>query len=113
MSSKIGLILSMIFVAMFFLLGVDLICIQYTYSELDAKSITISYLISHNGGLNSDFISALEATYNIDFQCLENCTPSFGDVVKFSISTEYSPFILSPEPMTLKVSRTTTIGFYG
>ena len=45
MSSKLGLILSMMFVIMFFLFGVDLICIQYVYSDLDAKSISISSVI--------------------------------------------------------------------
>ena len=62
MSSKIGLILSMIFVAMFFVFGIDLICIQFIYSDLDAKSITISYLISQNGGLSSDLINEIEDT---------------------------------------------------
>ena len=39
MSSKIGTILSLIFVSMFFLLGVDLMCLQLTLSNLDAKSV--------------------------------------------------------------------------
>ena len=38
MSYKVGLILSMIFVAMFFLFGADLITVQSVYSMLDAKA---------------------------------------------------------------------------
>ena len=43
MSSKIGTILSMLFVVLFFLFGTDLLCLQYTYSELDSKGISIAY----------------------------------------------------------------------
>ena len=42
MSYKIGLILSMMFVALFFLFGADLITLESVYSGLDAKANNIS-----------------------------------------------------------------------
>ena len=65
MSSKIGTILSMLFVVMFFLFGTDLLCLQYCYSSLDSKGITISYYISKNGRIDNDFISYLSNKYGI------------------------------------------------
>ena len=113
MSSKLGLILSMLFVAMFFLFGVDLICIQFVFSDLDAKSISISYLISQHGGLDTEFIEEIETTYKVDFKCLNNCNPSFGDIVDYQISKDYSPLIISNEAMHITVYRSAAIGFYG
>ena len=40
MSYKVSFILSMIFVAFFMLFGGDMICLQYVYSDLDAKSVS-------------------------------------------------------------------------
>ena len=57
MSYKIGLILSMVFVAMFFLFGADLISIQSVYSSLDSKANNISYLISRSGVIDEEFIN--------------------------------------------------------
>lgn len=113
MSSKLGLILSMLFVVMFFLFGVDLICVQFLFSDLDAKSISISYLISQHGGLDSELVNQIEDTYKVDFKCLNNCYPSFGDIVDYQISTDYSPLIMSNEVMHITVYRSTAIGFYG
>ena len=49
MSSKIGTILSLIFVSIFFIFGIDLLTIQVAYANLDSKAISISYLISKRG----------------------------------------------------------------
>ena len=46
MSYKISMILSMVFVSLFFLLGIDFINLQCAYTELDQKAIAISYEIS-------------------------------------------------------------------
>ena len=113
MSSKLGLILSMLFVALFFLFGVDLICVQFVFSDLDAKSISISYLISQHGGLDINLINEIEETYKVDFKCLSNCNPSFGDIIEYQISKDYSPLIISNETMHITVYRSTAIGFYG
>ena len=112
MSYKISFILSMIFVVMFFLFAGDLICLQYLYSDLDAKSITISYLISAHGGLDESFIANIENKYNIDFVTADNYSPLFGDEVTYVISTSYKPLIMSKDSMTISVQRTTVIGYY-
>lgn len=112
MSYKISFILSMIFVVMFFLFAGDMISLQFIYSDLDAKSVTISYLISEHGSLDNDFIDAIETKYNIDFVTADNYSPLFGDEVTYVIARQYKPLVMSQDTMTVSVKRTTVIGYY-
>lgn len=113
MSYKIGLLLSMVFVAMFFLFSADLISIQSVYSTLDAKSSNISYLISRTGVIDNNFINYIESTYGVDFECDINLAPTFGEEITYSISTEYQPMIIDKNKMTITIYRMTIVGFYG
>ena len=112
MGSKFGTIISLIFVMMFIILGSDIMSIQFIYSDLDAKAVNISYLISKNGVSNS-MISSIEQHYQVSFLCLSNCNSEVGDVVEFQISKQYKPIVLSNEPLTLYVNRQAIIGYYG
>lgn len=112
MSYKLSFILSMIFVVTFFLFAGDLICLQYVYSDLDAKSITISYLISAHGGLDHHFIQDIEEKYKVDFVTADNYSPLFGDEVTYVIAKLYQPMVISQKKMTISIKRTTVIGYY-
>ena len=103
MSYKIGLLLSMIFVALFFLFGADLISLQSAYSSLEAKANNISYLISRNGVIDNDFINYVESTFYVDFECATNLNPTFGEKIIYTIKTEYHPLVISHEEMTLYI----------
>ena len=113
MSYKIGLILSMIFVALFFLFGADLITIESVYSSLDAKANNISYIISRNGVIDDDFINYIETTFSVDFDCTKNLSPTFGEKIIYQISTAYHPLVISKQEMTIAIKRMTIVGFYG
>lgn len=113
MSYKVGLILSMVFVALFFLFGADLITLESVYSSLDAKANNISYLISRNGVIDNDFINYVETVFLVDFECPKNISPTFGEKVIYKISTTYRPFVISKSEMTIAIERMTIIGFYG
>lgn len=113
MSYKIGLILSMIFVALFFLFGADLISLQGAYSVLDSKANNISYIISRNGVIDDNFINYIETTFSVTFDCPKNSSPEFGEKIIYSISAPYRPLILSKQEMTIVISRMTIVGFYG
>ena len=112
MSYKISFILSMVFVMMFFLFAGDLISLQFIYSDLDAKSVTISYLISEHGILDEPFIESIENKYKVDFVTADNYSPLFGDEVTYVIARSYQPLIISQKKMTVSVERTTVIGYY-
>lgn len=113
MSYKIGLLLSMIFVALFFLFSADLISLQSAYSMLDAKANNISYIISRNGAIDTNFMYYIENTFNVEFICEPNPAPEFGEKIYYEITTTYRPLIIGKEEMTLSVKRMTIIGFYG
>lgn len=113
MSYKVGLILSMVFVALFFLFGADLITLESVYSTLDAKANNISYLISRNGVIDNGFIKQIETTFLVHFECPKNDYPSFGDKVVYTISTTFRPLVISKTEMTIAIQRMTIIGFYG
>ena len=112
MSHKISFILSMIFVAMFFLFAGDMISLQFVYSDLDAKSVTISYLISEQGSINDNFVEYIETKYDVEVVSIDNWTPLFGDEVTFIIAENYKPLIMSKNEMKLSIKRTTVIGYY-
>ena len=113
MSYKVGLILSMVFVALFFLFGADLITLESVYSTLDAKANNISYIISRNGVINTDFKYYIETTFSVEFDCPNNTSPTFGEQIIYTISTTYRPLVISKTEMTIKIKRMTIIGFYG
>ena len=113
MSYKIGLILSMVFIALFFLFGADLITIQSVYSMLDAKANNISYIISRTGVIDEEFVSYIESYFNVDFDCPLNYSPTFGEEITYPISTEYQPMVIDKNKMTIAISRMTIVGFYG
>ncbi len=112
MSYKIGFILSMVFVITFFLFASDMVSIQFIYTDLDAKSVTISQLISKRGNIDNNFISYLEDKYQIDFVSADNYSPLFGDEVTYVIAKEYKPIIMGEKVMNIAISRTTVIGYY-
>ena len=113
MSYKIGLLLSMIFVSLFFLFGADLISLQSAFSMLDAKANNISYIISRNGTIDNEFINYIETTFNVDFICDINLSPEFGEKITYEITTVYSPLVISKEDIVISVKRMTIVGFYG
>ena len=113
MSYKVGLMLSMVFVALFFLFGADLITLESVYSTLDAKANNISYLISRTGVIDDAFIDYVEESYAVTFECNKNTSPTFGEKVIYKISTSYRPLIISKSEMTISIQRMTIVGFYG
>lgn len=112
MSSKLGLILSMFFIALFFAFSVDLTSVQYFYSSLENKAITISYKISRHGALDKNFIQDIQNEYHVLFTCLSNCNPQYGDVVNYKISTAFKPLIISAHEMELSLQRSAVVGIY-
>ena len=113
MSYKIGLILSMVFVALFFMFGADLFTLNGVYSALDAKANNISYLISRNGAITDDFVYYLETTFSVEFECPRNPSPAFGEKIIYQISTTYHPLVISKDEMVITIKRMTIVGFYG
>lgn len=114
MSSKIGTILSSIFIIISFLLGCDLISLQFIYSDLDSKSINISYLISKSAvSFDDEFTAYIKEKYHVSFYCDKQGTPAFGEEINYVISDNFKPLMMSKESMTVSIKRMTVVGYYG
>ena len=112
MSSKLGLMLSLIFVALFVAFGIDMINVQFAYSTLDSKCVAISYRIAKHGTLDNAFIANIENEFDVEFQCTGNCSPLFGDIVTYQVSTYVTAIIISDSAMKISIERTAIIGYY-
>lgn len=113
MSYKISLLLSSIFIVLFFAFGVDLLTIQFVYTDLDAKSTSISYLISKRGTIDEDFITYIENDYHLDFTYLGEPNIAFGDVVTYTLTKTIDTIVVSKQPMEISVKRQAIIGYFG
>ena len=112
MSSKIGLLISLVFFALFFLLSMDVMSIQYHYSDLDNQSIVIGYKLARVELISDEVISELEEKHHVIITNISNRTPCFGEVVNYTLLREYQPIIVSNEVMEFKVNRSVVIGYY-
>ena len=112
MSSKLGLILSMLFVTMFFAFAGDMVSLQFAYTNLDSISVTIGQLISEEKTINQTFINNVEEEFNVDFILLNEEEPLFGDVVNYIIKSEFRPMVISKDSITLSIQRSSIIGYY-
>ena len=112
MSSKLGLLISLVFFAMFFALSIDTMCIQYYYSDLDSISVIIGYEISHLENITDENIRVLEEKHHVIISDISNKEPQFGDVVSYVLYKEYTPIIVANNPIPIKIERSTVIGYY-
>ena len=113
MQYKIGLILSTVFIVMFFMLGVDMLSIQFAFSDLDAKSTSIAYQIAQHGQIDNDFKSYLEQMYNLTISDISNQYPLFGEEVDYKLSKEITTILVSSGGMDISIRRSAVIGFFG
>ena len=112
MSSKVGLLLSLIFFTLFFLLSIDVICIQYHYSDLDSQSVIIAVEMSRLSSYTDEAIAPIEEKHHVNIESISNRNPEFGDVIDFTITRSYHPLIVSNDEIIIKVNRSVVIGYY-
>ena len=112
MSYKIGLILSMLFLAQLFVLTGDLISVQIIYTNLDAVSVVAGNLISSRGGLDEEIVNLVYEQSGGQIMAVGDETPMFGAVYTYKIVREFTPWVMSSEPMEICVTRSVVIGYY-
>ena len=112
MGYKIGFLLSLLFIAQLFVFSGDLITIQVIYTNLDAVSVTAGNLISSRGGLDDEIINLVYEQSGGNIEAIGDETPMFGSVYRYKISREFTPWVLSKDPIEVAVSRSVVIGYY-
>lgn len=112
MGSKLGLILSFLFVINVFLLGSDLINLQIIHANLDAVAMTAGHLIVEQGGITAEISAFVEERANASIFCTNNCTPRFGDTYIYNVTTTFETIMMSQDPMVITITRSVIIGYY-
>ncbi|MFA5283430.1 MAG: hypothetical protein WC366_02830 [Bacilli bacterium] len=110
MGYKVGLLLSLVFVFQIFVLGGDILAIQFIYSDIDSVSMTAGYMISKEGNYTSakHFVEA----QSMVFICDETNPPMYGDPWTYYVCEDYQPLIIKKDVMRISVKRSVIIGFY-
>ncbi len=111
MGSKLAFLLSLFFVIGIMGMAGDLASIQVIQTSLDAASITAARSIAIHGGINQQIIASIEKECGGHLISLEEEPVQVGDIFHFMITKEYQPFVLSSSPLTVKVERSTVIGY--
>ena len=111
MASKLGFILSLIFVIQLLLMTGDIAIIQAKQTQLQAFATTIGQRISLEGGLNQTMVDwATDEGFTLS--CLRQCQPQFGDTLTYQLEVVLTPLIISNNPMSLRIVRHAVIGIY-
>ena len=111
MGSKIGVILTMPFLFIAFLFGIDFVSLQLTYTSLDSISTTVSYRISKIGGIDDtikDYVrdeicAEIEAVY-------PGRVYNKGSTYEYYLFKEFTPLFMSNSSKELRIKRFTVIG---
>lgn len=111
MGSKIGFILSLLFVAQLFAIVGDMMSIQFIYTDLDALSITVGTIISKEGKLSEQTIDLVKEQGAKIVQ-IGDSSSLIGSVFKYKISKNYDALIIDKETMEIAVTRSVVIGYY-
>lgn len=112
MGAKMGLILSFLFVIMTFLFASDLMSIQLIYTNLDAVATTAGHLIIESGSITPEIIEFVSKRANATINCLEYCSPRFGDTYIYNVTTTYDSMFMSEDPLVISITRSVVIGYY-
>lgn len=111
MAYKLGLLLSLAFLMAVILLVGDMTLLSGVRSSVDALSMTVAYRISYEGTL-SQATKDLVSSYGASIALEKGEAMRIGDVVTFSISKTYAPFVIQKDPLTITVRRSTVVGYY-
>ena len=111
MGSKLGFLLSLFFVIGLMGLSGDLASIQAIQTSLDAAGITAARRIALVGGIDGEVRALVEEECGGNIVSLEEDPVRIGDIYRFAIEKEYQPFVLSQEPVLVRIERSAVIGY--
>lgn len=112
MASKIGFILSLLFLAQLFVMIGDLMSIQFIYTNIDAVSVTAGCIISSKGQITDEVIELVKQEAGATIEQVGSSTPILGEVFEYRIFKTYDALIIDNDPMEIAVVRSVVIGYY-
>ena len=112
MGSKLGFILSLLFLVQLFAMVGDLMSIQFIYTNLDAVSLTAGYLISTKGQITDDVIELVKNEANATIEQIGDSPALLGSTFEYRISKPYNAMIINQKAIEIAVVRSVVIGYY-
>lgn len=112
MASKVGFILSLLFVIELFVLAGDVFTAQIIYTNLDAISVTAGEIISSKGEISNELKTYVREQTGGEISAVSNEAPMFGSVYTFKITKEFSPMNRFTSKTEIAVVRSVVIGYY-
>ncbi len=112
MGSKLGFILSMLFLVQLFALVGDLMSIQFIYTNLDSVSVTAGYIISSKGEITSEVIELVQRETGATIKEIGESSHMIGQIFEYKIAKNYKAIIMSKEEIEIAVIRSIVIGYY-
>lgn len=112
MAYKIGLLLSMIFLAYLFVFAGDIMSVQVIYTNLDAVSVVAGNMISSRGKIDDEIINLVYEQTGASIEAIGDETPLFGSVYEYKITREFESWIMSNDPIVISVTRSVVIGYF-
>jgi len=111
MASKLGTILSLLFVSLTLAILGDLGAIQIIHSDLDALALTVGYQISSNGLITESLKGFVNKDGKTTLVSLTQGPVALGGTIEFALSRVYHPLIVRKEDMAITVKRSAVIGY--
>lgn len=116
MGAKLGTIFGIFIIFIAFMFGVDLVMMEYIYTDLDSMSINLNYLISKNGYITSEIKESYLSNYDVNVYPIEsnNLNQSYkeGYLYGYVVEKSYNPIALMDEAIVLKIQRFTVINIF-
>ena len=113
MASKLGTMLSMVFIYIAFLFGVDFVSIQLAYSCMDSLSTSVSYKISKSGEINEEIRQYVLDSINARIEPVGlNYSYEEGSSLGYYLIKEYNFVSFEMNPLELRIKRYAVINLY-
>lgn len=112
MGSKMGFILSLLFVAQLFVMATDFIAVQMIYTNLDAVSVSVGYIISKKGGITQEVVDLVHEEAGAEIEQIGDTPQMLGEIFQYRIFKEYQSFTLMNRVTEVAVVRSVMIGYY-
>lgn len=110
MSSKLGFLLSLLFLVQVLAYSGDVYCLQLIHSSLDAVALQAGYQISRSNGLTPAIEKYVYKESGASIKALSS-ESYFGAEFRFEVFKTYSPLILKSQPMVVSVKREAILGY--
>jgi hypothetical protein len=111
MAYKLGFLLSLFFLVEMMAFAGDLCSLQVLHSLLDACAITAGKKIAIEGSITPEIVIFVESEAKATILQVTKGNPQIGEILEFELSRSYDPLILQGSEMTIKVVRSTVIGY--